>query len=407
MMKEDLKRFITASMPLFFIFSWYQIIAVILKNFLWNVNATYIHRVIVYSSYYCPLTLSSFVSTLCPFPKNKNEHLYLWFAVAIIDLVLYTLFGSSFEQVIILAVLGGIAFGMGFPFCFSFFAKRISIEERGRISGIVLFTTSFFLSIFALLSDYLEFRTLMIFSTCFMIIGFMISFMLRPSEIDSKKECSRSFVSIILNRHFLLYLVPWIIFCFIDTLEVPILREYLQHTYGTEFEVSLVDTYTVITAFSMLLGGFFADNFGRKKILIYSFIVLGMAYAVIGIAAQSSISWYIYFILYGIASGLFAVIYIFIIWGDLSMQGCIERSYVIGLLPYSVIVPISEFITPYVLLIPISATFSFASFFLFLAVFPLMYAPETLPEKLIRRRELRKYVEKAKRIREKYEKEKD
>jgi hypothetical protein len=36
-----------------------------------------------------------------------------------------------------------------------------------------------------------------------------------------------------------------------------------------------------------------------------------------------------------------------------------------------------------------------------LAVLPLMYAPETLPEKRIRERELKQYIEKAKRIREK------
>ena len=49
-----------------------------------------------------------------------------------------------------------------------------------------------------------------------------------------------------------------------------------------------------------------------------------------------------------------------------------------------------------------AAVFSFASFFLFLAVLPLMYAPETLPEKNIRDRELKIYVEKAQQIREKY-----
>jgi hypothetical protein len=37
-----------------------------------------------------------------------------------------------------------------------------------------------------------------------------------------------------------------------------------------------------------------------------------------------------------------------------------------------------------------------------LAVLPLMYAPETLPEKNIRDRELKIYVEKAQQIKEKY-----
>jgi hypothetical protein len=53
-------------------------------------------------------------------------------------------------------------------------------------------------------------------------------------------------------------------------------------------------------------------------------------------------------------------------------------------------------------LIQPTAAFSIAGFFLFLAVLPLMYAPETLPERKIRLRQLRSYVEAAKKVREKY-----
>jgi hypothetical protein len=49
-----------------------------------------------------------------------------------------------------------------------------------------------------------------------------------------------------------------------------------------------------------------------------------------------------------------------------------------------------------------AAVFSLAAFFLFLAVMPLMYAPETLPEKKIQERELRVYLEKAKKVKQKY-----
>jgi Sec-independent protein translocase protein TatA len=42
--------------------------------------------------------------------------------------------------------------------------------------------------------------------------------------------------------------------------------------------------------------------------------------------------------------------------------------------------------------------FSFASLFLFLAVLPLVYAPETLPEKVMKDRDLKSYLEKAQKI---------
>jgi len=39
---------------------------------------------------------------------------------------------------------------------------------------------------------------------------------------------------------------------------------------------------------------------------------------------------------------------------------------------------------------------------LFLAVLPLVYAPETLPEKQMKDRELKNYIDKAQRVKEKY-----
>jgi hypothetical protein len=49
----------------------------------------------------------------------------------------------------------------------------------------------------------------------------------------------------------------------------------------------------------------------------------------------------------------------------------------------------------------VSAAFSLASFFLFLAILPLIYAPETLPEKRIQERKIKKYAEEAKKVVEK------
>ena len=79
-----------------------------------------------------------------------------------------------------------------------------------------------------------------------------------------------------------------------------------------------------------------------------------------------------------------------------------EKFYLIGVLPFVVSSYIQILFTPYAKLIDISAAFSLASLFLFLAVFPILLAPETLPEKKIELKRLRKYVEKAKKIREKH-----
>jgi accessory gene regulator protein AgrB len=90
------------------------------------------------------------------------------------------------------------------------------------------------------------------------------------------------------------------------------------------------------------------------------------------------------------------------LWGDLGQPSGRERYYAIGTIPFFIAGILELVVGPYVSLIPPEAAFSLAAFFLFLAILPLLYAPETLPEKKIHERELRQYVEKAKRVKKKY-----
>jgi len=97
--------------------------------------------------------------------------------------------------------------------------------------------------------------------------------------------------------------------------------------------------------------------------------------------------------------GIILVIFIFTIWGDLACGRSCEKYYAIGILPYS----LSNFLRLVIghsvaEIVPHHAIFSFTAFFLFLAVLPLMFAPETLPEKTLRERELKSYIEKAKKL---------
>jgi hypothetical protein len=119
-------------------------------------------------------------------------------------------------------------------------------------------------------------------------------------------------------------------------------------------------------------------------------------------APQEQISRYLYGAIDGVAGGVFLLMFFLVLWGDLSPQGSREKYYAIGTIFYYLAGVIRQISSPYVVLIPPNAAFSVASFFLFLAVLPLMYAPETLPEKKIRLRQLRGYVEAAKKVREKY-----
>jgi hypothetical protein len=93
------------------------------------------------------------------------------------------------------------------------------------------------------------------------------------------------------------------------------------------------------------------------------------------------------------------------IWGDLSPDAPSDKYYAVGVLPFFASKFLDVAIGGYVADAVqgyTSALFSFVAFFLFLAVLPLVYAPETLPEKIVQDRELKSYIEKAQMTKEKY-----
>jgi len=182
-------------------------------------------------------------------------------------------------------------------------------------------------------------------------------------------------------------------FSLIDGFEKTILKDF----FGPDFHRIIVTTEPLIASFAMLAGGLLCDRIGRKRVVIYGFVSLGIAYAIIGIAPLFTIAWYFYLVIDGIAAGILWITFILILWGDLSQPNTREKYYVIGSFPFLArnMLPL---LVPFAVLVPANAAFSVASFFLFLAVLPLMYAPETLPEKKIELRRLKSYVAQAKKL---------
>ncbi|MEM3840575.1 MAG: MFS transporter [Candidatus Bathyarchaeia archaeon] len=219
--------------------------------------------------------------------------------------------------------------------------------------------------------------------------------------LEEKRGVSPSFILVLRSRSVFLYLFPWAMFSLINYLSWPISAKI----YSMDFVNFLTVTGNVIAGISALLAGFAADKVGRKRTLIFGFIIFGLGYALLGINPYNVYAWQFYTIVDGIAWGIFYVIFLVTIWGDLAHDKPSEKFYAIGIIPYLVSNFLRETLGQIITdIIPEYAIFSFAALFLFLAVVPLMFAPETLPEKTLKERELRSYIEKAKRVKEKFTK---
>jgi len=326
-------------------------------------------------------------------------------------LLFWTLFGTissiaplfmdttAIDGVLAVSALFSVSLGLGLPVCMAEFADSTAVENRARLGGITLLLM---MGLGALTSSLLteNIMTSLLFLACWRGLGLIAFFFTSLDRKNMRKRYDVTFISILKQRSFALYVIPWIMFSLVNYLSGSI----CVRIHGEEFVNLTIIIENVLAGVFAIVGGFLSDIIGRKRITIVGFIMLGVGYAVLGIYPLSLFCWYFYTVIDGIAWGMLYVIFITTIWGDLAYGKPSEKYYALGSLPYILSGFLNLTIGPFIAnAISPYAIFSFASFFLFLAVLPLMYAPETLPEKKIKERELKKYIEKAKKIKEKYD----
>jgi MFS family permease len=171
--------------------------------------------------------------------------------------------------------------------------------------------------------------------------------------------------------------------------------------FGPELFNNSVIATALISSVSAFLGGALCDLKGRKITSILGFVLLGLGYAFLSFFSggpAKEISQYLYILCDGVAWGILFVTFIFVLWGDASEGKIREKYYLVGSLPFLFSGMIEMLVQPFVKSILISTSFSLASFFLFLAIVPLLYTTETLPEKAMKDRDLKSYLEKAQKV---------
>jgi MFS family permease len=335
---------------------------------------------------------------------NRQEFLMLWMLLgALASVVPLAVRPALFWELVLMALLWGFSFGLGMPFSMEYYTDNITMQNRGKIGGLTFLLSYSSTFLFGIVGG-ADLRALILCLTFWRVAGLILFYALRSKGKTRFEETrSPSYSSILKERSFILYLLPWIMFSLINYLNMPILRNMLLSEFGSDFAdwSSLIEG--LVIGFSALIGGFVCDSIGRKRLIIFGFVAVGLGYAFLSVFPGSIISWYFYTLLDGVAWGMFSVTFLMTLWGDLASEKPSRKYYALGGLPYlfanvlQVLIgrDLAKSISPL-------AVFPLTSLFLFLAVLPLVYAPETLPEKELRERELKQYIGKAKKIKEKY-----
>ena len=297
--------------------------------------------------------------------------------------------GTIFEVVCLFL---GTSLGLGLPSMMAVVADYTAVEERGRVSGIIILVT--FIIAFASMEimDIFSLPTVGV-ALLFAVVrsSSFLALVIDKCErlVSIAKE--KAHLPVTANREFLFYIFPWVMFSIASSLAWNVIPQ----PYAAEM-VSLAKLRYVFIAVFGLVAGVMADRFGRKRIIYIGLIVLGVAFAMLGFSLSYTNVlwlhrlWYVYLALSGVTWGSFFVVFL-TVPGDLSDLHSREKFYAIvaGLFSAGAI-PVPDFSG----VLPVNSLSQILSIILFLSIVPVLRAKETLEENKIQERKMKEHVEK-------------
>jgi MFS family permease len=378
---------------------WYYTVNVTLQYALTRTPIDPSTSMLVWAIHYFAIILSATTGAL--FAKKVERKLFLtaWMIIgAFSSLFILLIVNPNIASLSLIALTLGISLGIGMPTCMGYFTSNVPIEKRGKTSGAVIFAFMFGM----LIMTFLPYDPLLIglVLSAWRLLSLFVFLKMPTAVSQNQQKPQLSYKTIFQQKSFILYFIPFLMFALVNYLPTQI-----QSNLGGELATNLALVQNVLLGIFAVIGGFLLDTMGRKRVAVIGFVMIGLSAAVIGIFPQNSLSWYLNTIFGGVAWGFVYVVFVLTIWGDLSDtlgNGRSDKFYALGVMPFFV----SQFLevalgSSIAESVSNGAIFSFATLFLFVAVLPLFYAPETLPEKTMKDRELKGYLEKAQKMAEK------
>lgn len=372
-------------------FVWLIFSIVFLQSHISEVTTNAVQAQGLLGIYFGSLMASFIIGAMLINRVERKQFFLVWTLMGVLSpFALLILNFTHFPAAVIISVLFAASAGFGMPSCMQYFTRSTNIGKRGSYAGLVIFLSLFLLFFFRVIDGGIE-STILILAV-WRSLGLLGLLTAKSFKEPVEKVVNYSYRSILHQRSFVLYFVPWLMFSLVNYLSVPIQMTILNSSTFSSMQI-ICD---ITSALSALPAGFLIDYKGRKPCAVAGFVLLGLSYSFLGLYPQSTLSWYFYSVFDGVTWGILSVLFVTCIWGELNQHVSSEKYYAIGILPFF----ISEFISISLtntnfLGISAYALFSFIAIFLFLAVVPLIYAPETLPDKLMKDRDLQSYAEKA------------
>ena len=273
-------------------------------------------------------------------------------------------------------------------------------EERGRVGGLIgLFVFLLFFIVNYSIAPNLEFygSILLCFSLSFLPFIALLFKNFRIGMIPIKKQPETYYE----RRVFFLYFIPWIIFSLINATLATTTSNIIAGGVSDSLRFTLLSLQVIGVLIGVLLGGFVADILGRRFSLVFGLTFFGFSTALVGLF-QTEIVYLIVYGASGLTWGILFVLYIFVVWGDLSNQDNRIKIYSFGLISYFLSLGVGSFVGSFV---DVSMEIIQSAFLSVLIIFilniPIIFAPELLPSYILERNRMRRHMGTVKKLQKK------
>ena len=325
---------------------------------------------------------------------NRKKILSSWIFLGVISSIFITLFEGAIYATLSSLFLG-ISFGFGLPICLTLIAECTAVEERARVSGIIILST--FIIVFAgtVIGQVLGLGVLGSFILFAALRAISFSGLLIDKCETYREEPEKTHLSSTAYREFALFLIPWAMFEFAAIFAGNLIPD--TPIYESAFATGNALRYVFIALFSFI-SGIVADRIGRKTPIAVGLVMLGISFVLLAFA-KSPTSVLIYLPVNGIAWGIFFSIYL-AIPGDIAVSGYREKFYgleyglLLGVFMFWAAIPGGRIFADF----PANSLALILSAILFVSVIPVLRATETLSGTKIAERKMKKHFDKIKEL---------
>ena len=376
-----------------FFFAFYEVYYLLLANFLEQIVPFGLDVGIVQGVLYF---FTAVVLLFGSFLIQKFNKLIIIYSCSVINCLLTVLFLGNFFEGFRLVILGGLLLfvSLGMLATLGVFGSLTIPEERGRMGGLIGFVVFvlFFVVNYSLSLDFVSTVLLGLFLNALPLVGLLLkSFRVR---LTSKRPAQVNYFE---RRVFALYFIPWIAFSLINVTLAGNTSLIILEQISDSLHFSLLTVQVMGVIFGVLLGGFVADLLGRRFSLVFSLTFFGFCTALVGLFTNDLV----FLIVYGASGlswGILFVLYIFVVWGDLSNQNNGIKIYSIGLISYFLSLGVGSVID---VSMPIFQSALLSVMIIFILNMPIIFAPELLPSYILEKMRMKSHMGAVKKLQKK------